>query len=214
LKVPDQSAGKMVKCPKCSNAISVPLTGNEQLPATPPAAAAPPPSGASALTSAPAADAGPGATGDDTPKKSKKGLYIGLGIGAVLLLSCCCLGGGGGIGGYFMFFNVEKNEKVTKANFDKLKKDMTLADIEKVLGPARATTTDDVKTAYKGKGSVEMENSAAHSMAAVLGTDYCWRNGDDFIFATFNSSPKTDPNAKAVSIEFTTSGQTGVSRVK
>ena len=58
-----------------------------------------------------------------------------------------------------MFLNVEKNDKVTKANFDKLKKDMTLADIEKVLGPARTTTQDDVKTAYKGKGSADMENS-------------------------------------------------------
>ena len=142
LKVPDQAAGKMVKCPKCSAAISVPLTGDESLTAPPPAAAPPP-------ASAPAADAGTAATGDAAaPKKSRKGLYIGLGVGAVLLLSCCCLDGRQ----HWQLFHVLRGREKRQGHqgeLDALNADMILFEIETKLGPGKPTTLEDVKAANK-----------------------------------------------------------------
>jgi predicted Zn finger-like uncharacterized protein len=195
LKVPDQSAGKKVKCPKCSAAIDVPLTGNEQIPDTP---AAPGPA-------APATGSAPAANGGDAgaaPKKSRKGLYIGLGVGAFLLLSCCCVGGiGTGVG--IWYFGGERNDKVTKTNYDSLHEGMTLLEIEKILGTGKPATTDDVKAAYKTMQAPDKKSDLdkvikSHDAAIAKDADYRWRNGDDYIFVIFDKSAK-DNTSKSVS---------------
>jgi predicted Zn finger-like uncharacterized protein len=180
LKVADQSAGKMVKCPKCAAAIPVPATGGEQLAETPSAA---PPA---------AADAASAGDASAAPKKSNKKLFIGLGIGAVLLLSCCCLGTGGGIASYFLFFSTEKNDKVTKANMKSLKNNMGLPDVEKVLGPGKQATTEDLRTANKGRFQPEIDRVISdYGTKASDGLIYRWRNVDDWIFIIFDKAPKT-----------------------
>lgn len=184
----------MVKCPKCAATISVPETGGEQLPVAPPPAAPTPESVPPAAADAPEADAAP------TPAKSKKKLYIGLGAGAaVLLLSCCCLGVGSTVA--FVWLSGEKNDKVTKANFDSLHEGMTLLEIEGKLGTGtgKATKIEDVKTAFKSKQGPDLDKLVkTHEAAIAKDADYRWRNGDDFIFVIFDKSAKD--NGKAVTL--------------
>jgi hypothetical protein len=185
MSAPDQMAGQMVRCPKCSTTLQVP------------AASAPP-------NSAPPG-AAPGA-GPEPAAKSRKGLYIGAGVGAALLLLCCCVVS---VAGYFGYshLTVEKNEKVTKENFDKLKADMaqkdglTLTDLEAVLGPGKPTTLEDVKAAYKNeKPDTLDQRNAEHAVMIARKADYRWRNGDDFIFAIFN--PPAKDNGKVVFLAY------------
>src|SRR5262249_23518957 len=154
---------------KCSATLQVPAVSA-------PAPTSPNPAPATTAP-APGASAGP-----EAAKKSRKGLYIGVGVAAALLLMCCC-GGGGSWGGYNSFFRGEKNEKVTKDNFDKLKLDMTLDEIEKVLGPGKPTTLDDVKAAYKNEKQDMLDHlNAEHAVMIDRKADYRWQNGDTFIF--------------------------------
>jgi hypothetical protein len=140
--------------------------------------------------SAPAPDAGAPSTGDAAPKKSKKGLYIGLGVGAVLLLSCCCLGGGGGIAAYFML-GAEKNDKVTKENFGKLHKNDNLSQVEAVLGQdkGKEAKAEDIRKAFKESPKGD-EIIGKHGKNLLDGAIYYWRNGDDWIFIVFDKAPK------------------------
>jgi predicted Zn finger-like uncharacterized protein len=199
LKVADQSAGKMVKCPKCAAAIPVPATGGEQLAETPSAA---PPA---------AADAASAGDASAAPKKSNKKLFIALRIGAVLLLSCCCLGTVGGIASYFLFSNSSKS-KVTKANYDALHDGMTLADIEKILGSGQPTTPEDVQLAYKNdpflvphvKKTEPDKVRDGHKAAIAKDADYCWKNGDDMIIVVFSGGSAKD-TGKAAAIIYSSS---------
>lgn len=221
MKVPDQAAGKKVKCPKCSSAIDVPLSGNEQIadspsvfgsappPVRPPAPVPPPdpepqlpPDPEPELANQPEAGTDTAATDDEVapPPKSKKKLVLILGgLASVLLLSCCCLG----VGGYFVipYFLAEKNDKVTKANYDLILGGMTLSAIEEKLGPGTATKMDDLKAAYKSKKPEELkELEEKHRAAISTDADYRWRNRNDFIFVIFDKSAKD--NGKAVTIYF------------
>jgi hypothetical protein len=201
LEVADESAEKMVNCPKCTAAIPVPATGSEQLPATPAAASTAP-------AAAVAASAGDAAA---APKKSNKKLFIALRIGAVLLLSCCCLGTVGGIASYFLFSNSSKS-KVTKANYDALHDGMTLADIEKILGSGQPTTPEDVQLAYKNdpflvphvKKTEPDKVRDGHKAAIAKDADYCWKNGDDMIIVVFSGGSAKD-TGKAAAIIYSSS---------
>jgi hypothetical protein len=81
LNVPDDMAGKRVKCPACQATVAVP----------------------GAAVAGPKKKA-PQSNGnaDGAKKSSKMMLWLALGVGA-LLLGCCCLGGVG-VGAYFLFF--------------------------------------------------------------------------------------------------------------
>src|SRR5262245_51480587 len=105
MAAPDQMAGQMVRCPKCNTTLQVPAASA----ATNSAPPAPAPGKTAAAT--------PTGAGPVPAPKSRKGLYIGAGVGAlVLLMSCCVLS----VAGYFIYpsLTAEKNEKVTKENFD------------------------------------------------------------------------------------------------
>jgi hypothetical protein len=196
MSAPDQMAGQMVRCPKCSATLQVPAASVPTPPnSTPPA---PPPG---KTTAAPEAGAGP-----EPGKKSRKGLYIGLGVAGALLLTCCC---GGGVASWigYPYLTAEKNEKVTKENFEKLKGDMTqkeiitLTDVEAVLGPGKPTTLDDVKAAYKNEKQETLDHrNAEHAVMIDRKADYRWRNGDEFIFAIFNGPAKE--NGKVVFLAY------------
>jgi hypothetical protein len=147
------------------------------------------------------------------PNKSRKGLYIGLAVAAVLLLSCCCLGSVGGIGAYyFVYLAGESNPKVTKENFDKLKVDMTLNQIEELLGPGKPTTVDDVKAAFKFKTKAEQDKiMEEHALMIGRGADYRWKNGDETIFVIFKSPAKENGKAGYLVYVKSTSGSNSVS---
>jgi len=191
MSAPDQMAGQMVRCPNCSATLQVPA--------------------ASAPNSGPSASAPPGASAGAGPAtKSRKGLYIGLGVAGALLLMCCC-GGGGSWGVYYSFFRAEKNENVTKDNFDKLKLDMTLDEIEKVLGPGKPTTLDDVKAAYKNEKQDKLDHvNAEHAVMIDRKADYRWQNGDTFIFAIFSGPAKENGKAAYLAYVKPLSGETNV----
>jgi hypothetical protein len=113
--VKDELAGKKIKCPGCQAVVEVPAAG--VAPAAPTPAAAP--ARAELVEDdSPAAVQLPSQAAivedddlADRPRRGKKGkkaaqggsktmLFVGLGVGAVLLGLCCI---GGGIGGYFLF---------------------------------------------------------------------------------------------------------------
>jgi hypothetical protein len=194
MAAPDQMAGQMVRCPKCNTTLQVPAASAATNSAPTTAAPGKMPSGA------------PAGAGPQPAAKSRRGLYIGAGVGAlVLLLSCCVLS----VAGYFILPSLmaEKNEKVTKENFDKLKADMTQKDaltqkdLEDVLGPGKPTTLDDVKAAYKNEKQDALDQrNAEHAVMIARKADYRWRNGDEFIFAIFNGPAKD--NAKVVFLAY------------
>jgi hypothetical protein len=196
MAAPEEYAGKAMKCPKCFAVVNVPAN----------APSAPPPPVQSKPMSATASPPAPPAA---AAKKSGNKLYLTLaGLGALMLMSCCCgIGiGWGGIGGgaatVYRYFRPEKNEKVTKENFEKLKaemtqKDITLTDIEAVLDKGEPTTLEDVKAAYKNEKKEKMDHIIAeHAVMIDRKADYRWRNGDEFIFVMFNGSAAD--NGKAV----------------
>jgi hypothetical protein len=107
LGVPDEMAGKKVKCPACQSIVNVPggAAASEVAAGKPKAKAAAEDDG----------DEGPApkkkARGNGDEKKSSKTMmYVGIGAG-LLLVGCCCLGVAGG-GGWFFFFRSSPPEKV------------------------------------------------------------------------------------------------------
>lgn len=129
-------------------------------------------------------------------------LYIGLAVGAVVLLSCCCLGIGGPAGYYFFLYE-ESNPKVTKENFEKIQKTMTIKEVEDLLGPGRPTRTGDVKAAYAAAGKDATEEPlAVHGFVMMDNRDFCWRNSKDCIFITFSANPRQDKSAKVLTVEY------------
>jgi hypothetical protein len=172
MSAPDQMAGQMVRCPKCSATLQVP-------------AASAPPNSTPPAPAPPATGAGP-----EPVAKSRKGLYIGAGVGAaVLLLSCCVLS----IAGYFGYSHLmgEKNEKVTEDNFRQLKRSMSIKEVEKLLGTGKQATGADVRAAYKGRDKEADELIAEYGNKLNEGSVYYWKNGDVTLFVTFTKPPKT-----------------------
>jgi hypothetical protein len=83
-KVPEDLAGRRVKCPGCQQVVAVPGGSSEEAPAEPEER-----------------ERGKGKKKEAAQAGNKKMWIIAGSIGgAVLLLGCCCVGG---IGGYFLF---------------------------------------------------------------------------------------------------------------
>jgi hypothetical protein len=183
MSAPDSMAGQMVRCPKCSATLQVPA-------ASAPAPTSPNPAPATTAP-APGASAGP-----EAAKKSRKGLYIGLGVAGALLLLCCC-GGGIALTWYFWPSGTETNDKVTEANLQKLDRSMSIAEVEKLLGTGKQATGADVRAAYKGKDKEADEQIGEYGKKLREGNVYYWKNGDITLFVTFTTPPKTK-DGKAV----------------
>jgi hypothetical protein len=113
--VKDELAGKKIKCPFCQAIVEVPAAG--PAPAVPAPAAVQPAKALLVEDDPPVAAQIPSQAAiveedfDERPRRGKKPkraakggsstmLFVGLGVGGVLLLFCCI---GGGIGGYFLF---------------------------------------------------------------------------------------------------------------
>jgi hypothetical protein len=106
LRVPDTSAGRRGRCPKCSTINLIPGAGG-QVQATPPAAKSAPTRAAKPAPAPDVPDEGEEAGAAEARprrKAKKKGnrvlLFVGLGCGAALLLTCLGVGAGVGIWWY------------------------------------------------------------------------------------------------------------------
>jgi hypothetical protein len=206
MKVPDTHAGKKVKCPKCAAVISVPAVADE--PAEVVADAPAPAATDRPRPAVPPPEAGEEQGGEEVPaapkKKSKKGLYIGLGIGCGALLGFCCCGGG--IATFLLL--PETNDKVTHANFKRLKEGMTRAQVEEVLGPGKEATRGDVEKIYKEYPpqdfKYEMDNWGPRIDQKYV---YRWQNGSDMIFVAYDKPPSQ--NGKTQKIVWVTSSKAG-----
>jgi hypothetical protein len=132
------------------------------------------------------------------PPKSKKGLLIGLIAGGVGLLAVCCCGVG--IGGYFVWPVLsDSNPKVTKENFARLQGNMSLGDVENILGPGRPATSDDVSTAHKWLRGAELQDRVNRWKGSIdKGAVYRWKNGNTMILIAFGGPPKEGGKAKVL----------------
>jgi hypothetical protein len=134
-------------------------------------------------------------------KKSNKGLIIGLSIGGVLLVSLCCCGGAGM---YFggVFDSIAGNDKVTKANYDRLKVDMSAAEVEAILGKGRSASQSDVRDVFKtagggfGHDTMSAQVESAFLDAVSKGTVLKWKNGEDILLVRFNAPQNSGGKAR------------------
>jgi DNA-directed RNA polymerase subunit RPC12/RpoP len=211
IKAPDAAIGKTVKCPKCSSPMII---------------SAPPPEPEiveAVEVAAPVEEEAPPRPrkksrrddGKPRPKKnSNQGVIVGLSIGGVALLSLCCCGGG--LGMYYggMFGNsagaVFGNARVTYENYNRLKQDMTIAEVEAILGSGKPATAGEVQDMIKSDPSamgfgrdVALESmQLAYEQAVPKGALYRWKSGGDFIFVLFSASPAAGGKTKHFYIRY------------
>jgi predicted Zn finger-like uncharacterized protein len=209
LKVADQHAGRRVKCPKCGTVMSVPALGGGPRPA---AAATPRPARPARQPAPPPVEELPEEPepSGPAPKKSRKGLWIGLGIGCSALLLLCC--GGTALVGFFMM--PETNPKVTPENFAQLKEGMTLTQVEAILGPGKEATLMDVNLAYATQPPDKLKAAQDdYGKAIGKGAVYRWKNGPATIFVVFNGPPKSGGKAQVLAYSASVMGASMVQQV-
>ncbi len=182
LNVPDELAGRRVKCPKCGTAFAV--DGGEPDPAPTP-------------RDEPRRRPRDDDEGERRPprkKKSKTGLIIGIVVGVGLLAGCCCVGGGVGV--YYLGRNA--NPKVTEENFKQLKTNMTLAEVEALIGSGSQASLSDVNDFFAAEMDARIRT--AFERGAGPGHVYRWRNGDVRVMVLFNGPPRS--GGRALYFEF------------
>jgi len=204
IKAPDTAVGKTVKCPKCSNPMIISASAPEPTPeVVEPVEVVESPEPEEV---APRRRQRPRRDDDDSEsrprkKKSNKGLIIGLSIGGVLLVSLCCCGGGLGMY-YGVFDSVVGNDKVTKANYDRLKVDMSQAEVEAILGKGRSASQSDVRDVFKtagggiGHDTMSAQVESAFLDAVSKGTVLKWKNGEDILLVRFNAPQNSGGKAR------------------
>jgi predicted Zn finger-like uncharacterized protein len=183
LRVPDELAGRRVKCSQCGTAFAVEASRpdpaaaiqNEPRP-TEPARRRP-------------RDADEVQPRSPKKKKSNTALIIGLVVGVVLLGGCCCIGGGVGI----YYGTVGSNAKVNEQNFKQLKTNMTLSEVEALIGSGSQASLSDVNDFFANEMDARIRN--AFERGAPGGQVYRWRNGDVRIMILFNNPPKSGGRA-------------------
>jgi hypothetical protein len=127
-------------------------------------------------------------------KKSKTGLIIGIVLGVALLTGCCCVGGGVAI--YYTTLN--SNAKVNEQNFKQLKTNMTLSEVEALIGSGSQASLSDVNEFFANEMDARIRS--AFERGAPGGQVYRWRNGDVRVMVLFNNPPKS--GGRAMYFEF------------
>ncbi len=125
-RVPDEAAGKAVKCKKCGARITVPAAdappgGGDEFDFNKPAKGGAK-AGKGAAGAAGAADEGEGDAGGAPKKKSNTGKILAI-VGGILALSCCVCGGGAGFGAWWIYGKAKdavKDAIVIKDGKDKI----------------------------------------------------------------------------------------------
>ncbi|MFL5339243.1 MAG: hypothetical protein ACJ8F7_03670 [Gemmataceae bacterium] len=202
IKAPDTAVGKTVKCPKCGSPMQIAGPPPKPEPAAVVEAIQDLPPDEQTL---PRRRRGRDDADERRPrkKKSNKGLYIGLGIGGVLLLSLCCCGGGFGLYYGGVFEGLAGNANVTNANYHRLQPNMTMAQVEAILGSGTAASAGDVADLFQtefhgfaGREEMLARVQAAFQKGAAAGSLYRWKNGGEVIFVLFSAPPKSGGKAQ------------------
>jgi len=183
LRVPDELAGRRVKCSKCGTVF---------------AADASRPDPAAAIQNEPRTtepsrrrprDEDEGELRPPKKQKNNTALIIGLVAGVVLLGGCCCVGGGVAI----YYATLGSNAKVNEQNFKQLKTNMTLSEVEALIGSGSQASLSDVNDFFANEMDARIRN--AFERGAPAGQVYRWRNGDVRILVLFNNPPKSGGRA-------------------
>lgn len=134
---------------------------------------------------------------DDRPARGKKqgggaGIIIAVVCGVLLL---CC--GGVGLTIYYVVYSVKKgaeefvenlqpkNDKVTSANFQKLKLLMTRSEVEAILGSGRPTTSSEIQLVFAGHPSGN-QYLLVWQRKVARGEVFVWQNREDYLFVAFH----------------------------
>ena len=137
---------------------------------------------------------------DDRPegKKGGKGPIIIVAILCGTLLTCC---GGVGYGVYWAVNRVKegvraelnpKNDKVTFANYEKVKHGMTMSEVEAILGPGKIAAREKLIWMSDGAelgaptGPLTQRRSETWNSKIDSGRVYYWQNEADAVFLLFH----------------------------
>jgi|GEM_PF-3297000 len=128
-------------------------------------------------------------------KKGGGGVVIIAAVCGVLLL--CCSGAGYAI--YYLVYSVKKgaeefvenltpkNDKVTSANFQKLKLLMTRAEVEALLGPGKPTTSSEIQLVFAGQPPTNQMYLNVWQRKVDQGEVLIWRNREDCLLVAFHA---------------------------
>jgi predicted Zn finger-like uncharacterized protein len=163
-KVPDEAAGKAIKCKKCGAKISVPAADADE---------------GGGNDFAGIGDSGDSGSATKEKKKGSKNVMLIVG-GIVLLLGCCCVvpSGVGGLGWWLGWFggthNVVVKDVVVKEKAVQFKDD-----------PFKAFKDDPFKDINKKKTSLDRKDPLApkEPRVAVLSRDELWASRTVFAVA-------------------------------
>jgi hypothetical protein len=84
----------------------------------------------------------------------------------------------------FALFAVGCGSNVTKANYDKVKTGMSLAEVEKILGAGEEQASSSVEVPGQNI-SIPGGGSASFAGMSSSGSIYLWKSGDKMITITF-----------------------------
>jgi hypothetical protein len=209
--VGDEFAGRAVKCPNCGAAISAspgpapqanspaPEAVVDAEPATP--AAAPNRSDDTPQSSRDRAEESASRERtrrrergeSEQPHTTNRGVGVIVVVIGLLALSCC---GVVGYGAYWVFTKVrdavdqiddqtkQKNERVTRPNYEKIAGGMTRKEADKVLGEGRTALPEDLATVFRGEAATRARLEE-WTPKVRLGRVILWQNRDDYLLVAF-----------------------------
>jgi hypothetical protein len=181
LKVPDAQAGKKIRCPHCKGVVPVPADEDERDEEDDRSAR---PAKASRR------DEDEEEEDEERPRGgSKKGLWIGVGVGSVLLIGLVVglifafRGKGGGTSGPTEDPNA--NPRVTKGNYQAISPRMPRAKVEEILGKGTPTDVDEAEQWLRDLQSKRADTIRGLANQARVRSWYVWCNGESRIYVAF-----------------------------
>lgn len=135
------------------------------------------------------------------PQKKSSAPTVLLVLG-ILLLGCC------GAGGYGIYYGIQKvreaaedlrrrqennNWLASRSGYEQMKLNSFRSDVERILGPGRPATMENVTNAFR-PGSFKI---AEWEPRVAEGRVFYWRNGEDYILACFYPDADGKLQAKA-----------------
>jgi predicted Zn finger-like uncharacterized protein len=159
-KVADERAGARIKCPKCGSVIAVPDEDEDD----------DRPRRRRSRAEEDEDDDRPRRKTRAGKKRGRKGLFIGLLVGGGVVLA------GGVVLLILLLGGSRDNPNVTEENFDKIGRQMSIADVEKILGKG-----DKVSFSEVAKALHERESPPPVAGGKEEATTYKWKNKGETI---------------------------------
>jgi hypothetical protein len=93
----------------------------------------------------------------------------------------------------------ETNDKITQENVDKIKKEMTLAEVEAILGKGKPATIADVRDACSGLHSSSVEDRIKRwTPKCDQNAAFRWQNGRERVLIAFTTPPAQGGKVQAL----------------